>query len=123
MQKLITIDFHEDEDESTKAKRCICPSCRKVLSNASTPVMAKQCGHVLCYNCVEKFLLPSARNKGAEGEALLACYVCDVPSKPAKADVPKGTLPPGLVMLRSEGTGFSARGANAVKRTGVGFQC
>jgi nitric oxide synthase-interacting protein len=126
MQKLVTVQFDEDEDPNTMMKRRVCPSCRKVLTNASSPVLAKQCGHVVCHNCIEKFLLPTAgKKKDEDAETPLACYVCDTPLPPApegKSPV-KGALPVGLVMLRSEGTGFSARGTNAVKKSGVAFQC
>ena len=38
-------------------------------------------------------------------------------------DKDKERIRPGLVELRSEGTGFSAAGANEVKKAGVAFQC
>lgn len=125
MQKLVTIQFNEEEDENTKSKRRSCPSCRKVLSNSSNPVMAKSCGHVLCHSCVTQFLIPSGKGSKPDPETPIMCYVCDMPVSaiPPKADAPKGALPPGLVLLKSEGTGFSARGGNTVEKSSVGFQC
>jgi nitric oxide synthase-interacting protein len=125
MQNLITINFNEEDDSTTKGKRRTCPSCLKVLSNASGPIMAKQCGHVLCQSCVKKFLIPSGKKPPTEDEPPLTCYVCDTPlsSKPQKRDAAHGDLVPGLVALRSEGTGFSARGTSTVNKIGVAYQC
>lgn len=57
----------------------------------------------------------------------IRCYVCDLDltEKPEKASKKEGKekIKPGLVELRREGTGFSAGGANQVKRDQVGFQC
>ncbi|KAI5460062.1 hypothetical protein BGZ63DRAFT_264339 [Mariannaea sp. PMI_226] len=122
MQNLITINFHEEDDASSNTKRRSCPSCRKVLSNASNPMMAKQCGHVWCQSCVKKFLIPPKKGVPAEDEPPLTCHVCDVPlsSKPHKRE---GDLFPGLVSLRSEGTGFSARGGSTVEKLGISYSC
>ncbi|KAF7561884.1 hypothetical protein G7046_g2267 [Stylonectria norvegica] len=125
MQNLITIVFSEDEDSKTKEKRRVCPSCLKVLSNSSTPMMATQCGHVLCQSCVKQFMMPTSRSSSEELQAPLACYVCDTPlsSKLKKSDAPQPSATPGLVALKSEGTGFSARGTSTVERTSIAFQC
>ncbi|RSL50623.1 hypothetical protein CEP53_008724 [Fusarium sp. AF-6] len=123
MQNLITINFNEEE--TSKGKQRTCPSCRKMLTNASNPMMAKQCGHVMCHNCVKQFMLPSTKKSSSEDDPPLACYVCDVPltSKSQKHEATKGSSIPGLVALRSEGTGFSARGASTVEKSSVAFQC
>ena len=87
--------------------------------------MAKKCGHVLCFSCVKQFLLPSRKKSNAD-DHLIACYVCNAPIKstPSSAVLDStDALPSGLVALKSEGTGFSARGNGQVKRTDVAFKC
>lgn len=128
LQKLLTIQFNETADDSTKETLRTCPSCLKTLSNALSPVMAEKCGHVLCLNCVKKFLLPSEKQQSkAEAESPIACFVCSTPvavsTKPVKTASSKDALPTGLVKLKSEGTGFSARGSRTVEKSSVAFQC
>lgn len=58
----------------------------------------------------------------------MRCYVCDgdLTEKPGKKEggkADKEKIKPGLVELRREGTGFSASGANQVKKDLVNFQC
>jgi len=65
--------------------------------------------------------------KPAAGDAV-RCYVCEAdltetpPKKEGKADGGKEKIRPGLVELRREGTGFSAGGANQVKKDTVTFR-
>ncbi|KAF4966430.1 hypothetical protein FSARC_5874 [Fusarium sarcochroum] len=123
MQNLITINFNEEE--TPKGKQRTCPSCLKMLTNASNPMMTKQCGHVLCHSCVKQFMIPSTKKSSSEDDIPLTCYVCDAPmtSKSQKQDATPGSSMPGLVALQSEGTGFSAHGGNTVERSSVAFQC
>ncbi|OAQ68237.1 zinc finger containing protein [Pochonia chlamydosporia 170] len=126
MQKLVTVHFQQSTDPTTnKGGQFTCPSCLKSLSNSSSPVMAQPCGHVLCLNCVKKFLVPQGRQTLSDEEQPLMCYVCDTPvvGKTARYGSSTPKLPAGLVLLKSEGTGFSARGSNTVERSGVAFQC
>lgn len=64
----------------------------------------------------------------------ILCYVCEADitpydpradpvggKKPKKKDKENAILP-GLVEVSSEGTGFSGRGGNVGKKTGVAFQ-
>ncbi|KAM4055384.1 zinc-finger of nitric oxide synthase-interacting protein [Hirsutella rhossiliensis] len=125
MQSLVTVHFNEDVGQSSETKLRTCPSCLKALSNSSKPVMAEQCGHVLCMSCV-KLLMQPAEKSTPQSEAPITCYVCDAPvvsKKSSKRAGPKGSLPFGLVALRSEGTGFSARGSNTVEKSSIAFQC
>ncbi|KAF5969826.1 RING finger domain-containing protein [Fusarium coicis] len=124
MQNLITINFNEEE--TSKGKQRTCPSCLKMLTNASNPMMTRECGHVLCHSCVKQFMIPSSKRTSAEDVPPLTCYVCDVPltsSKSRKTDTAPGSSIPGLIALQSEGTGFSAHGGNTVERSSVAFQC
>ncbi|KAI9167327.1 E3 ubiquitin-protein ligase CSU1 [Paramyrothecium foliicola] len=126
MQKLVTLQFDEVEEEGSRTKRKTCPSCRKALNNASNAVMARACGHVLCRACVKLFLTPSSKKSSdAEAEPALACFVCEIPlgSSAPSGESSKDALPSGLVALKSEGTGFSAKGGNTIEKSGVAFQC
>ncbi|KAI0386237.1 ENOS interacting protein [Hypomontagnella monticulosa] len=145
LHMLVTVNFTEEEEggdegkgsPSRKKRIRVCPSCKKGLSNASKAMLAKPCGHVLCRNCVEKFIRPSRQHHDPHASAsdaeAIRCYVCEADltgktngkeissEKGKKKD--KEKIRPGLVELRSEGTGFSAGGANQVQKSGISFQC
>ncbi len=139
LHTLVAIQFETDAQSQR-----VCPACNKTLSNASKAVMARPCGHVLCRSCVHKFVRPP----GPNGQAALfdphaapgttgrvRCYVCDADlggdesekkqkkDRKDKKEKKREKIRPGLVDLRSEGTGFSAGGASEVKKSGVAFQC
>ncbi|KAH7631905.1 hypothetical protein B0T09DRAFT_364840 [Sordaria sp. MPI-SDFR-AT-0083] len=147
LHTLVTVNFTEEEEEDpatkTKKKTRICPACKKALSNSSRATLAKPCGHVLCKNCVDKFMKPTGHHDPHAPDVdpdAIVCYVCDMeltekkeePSSSGKKERKEGkkekkkekeTIKPGLVELRREGTGFSAGGTNQVKKDGVGFAC
>jgi len=68
-----------------------------------------------------------------ETEARILCYVCETDltetsskeeqTKKKGIKAGKADLKPGLVELRSEGTGFAGGGDNMVQRQGTAFQC
>jgi nitric oxide synthase-interacting protein len=133
LHALVTINFTEEESKETKAKTRICPSCKKGLTNSSKAMLAKPCGHVLCKACASQFMKPSGHDPhAAPADAKHAnaarCYVCDgdVTERSAKKGgekKEKDKIRPGVVELKSDGTGFSAGGTNEVKRSGSAFQC
>ena len=95
-------------------------------------MLAKPCGHVLCKSCVGKFMTPSGIHDPHApdvDQSLVLCYVCetDITEKPGKGssdkEDAKGKIRPGLVDIKSEGTGFSGAGGNTVEKSGVAFQC
>jgi nitric oxide synthase-interacting protein len=136
LKSLTSVNFHEEKSTETGKTVRTCPSCQKSLSNSSKAMLAIPCGHVLCKPCVDKFLKPEHRHHrdahdgGPEPETV-HCYVCDadlttVPEskdgrKEKKKDKEKAPKP-GLVEIRSEGTGFASGGKAVVKRDGVAFQ-
>lgn len=139
LKTLVAVQFNMEKNPETGKEAATCPSCRKALSNATKAVIAIPCGHVLCKPCVERFLKPEhrhhrdAHDEGPEPESV-HCYVCDadlsgVPEKKAKEKEGKKSKKekekgpkPGLVELRSEGTGFAGGGKAVVQREGVAFQ-
>ncbi|KAJ2897984.1 uncharacterized protein MKZ38_004252 [Zalerion maritima] len=130
LHTLVDVKFAEETDSATKQKQRICPACRKLLSNSSKAVMAKPCGHVVCKSCVDKFIRPSGKvdvHDPDHDPNAVRCYVCDedITERNAKEGRSKNRdkIRPGLVDLRSEGTGYSASGSNKVQKSGVGFQC
>ncbi|KAF3044570.1 hypothetical protein E8E11_007111 [Didymella keratinophila] len=136
LKTLTSVNFHEDKSAETGKIAHTCPSCQKALSNSTKAMLAVPCGHVLCKPCVEKFLKPEhrhhrdAHDEGPDPETV-HCYVCDadlttVPEakerdgKKKKKEKEKG-LKPGLVEIRSEGTGYASGGKSLIKREGVAF--
>ena len=77
---LVKVHFTEEMDATTKVNQRICPSCKKALSNTSKAMLAKPCGHVLCKNCVTKFMtptgIPDAHAPEIDQNAII-CYVCE----------------------------------------------
>lgn len=146
LKTLTSINFTQETDATTKKTTLTCPACRKALSNSTHAVMAIPCGHVLCKPCVDKFMkpvmTPDPHNPEVE-HSVLRCFVCEIdltgeeqgvtPSKVEGGGEKKkkkskmvrdgGGAKPGLVDLKSEGTGFASGGNNLVKKTGVVFQC
>ena len=133
LHTIITVNFTEEIDSSTKKSQRVCPACKKMLSNSSRATLAKPCGHVLCKSCVDKFMKPSGHHDPHAPDSdpsEVRCYVCDDSltekkqlSKKEGGKGEKEKIKPGLVELRREGTGFSAGGTNTVKKDGVSFQC
>jgi nitric oxide synthase-interacting protein len=131
LKSLTSVKFNEEKSTETGTTIRTCPSCRKSLSNSTKATVAIPCGHVLCKPCVDKFLKPEHRHhRDAHDTApepeTVHCYVCDADltslpeGKKSKKDKEK-TPGPGLVEIRSEGTGFASGGKAVVKRDGVAF--
>ncbi|KAK2032787.1 RING finger domain-containing protein [Colletotrichum zoysiae] len=124
LKSLIPLNLKEEPDPKTNSNRRICPSCMKTLGNASRPLLAEKCGHVICRSCAAKFMAPVKGSDVPLQEN--TCYVCDARLTPRPSDGKHKQREQefaGLVELRSEGTGFSARGASKVEKSGVAFQC
>lgn len=124
MAKMIPVNFSEERLTTSADPVRSCPSCRKTLSNSLAAIAASKCGHVLCRKCVDQFLIKPTKDNPGPDDMPIMCFVCDIPV----ALVPFGAektkeLPVGLVIIKSEGTGFSAKGANTVERSSTMFQC
>lgn len=138
LKGLTSVKFHEEKSSDTGKSTPSCPSCQKSLSNSTKAMLAIPCGHVICKTCTEKFMKPEHRHHrdahegGPEPESI-HCYVCDMDLTSTserkehgkegkkKKDKEKGPKP-GLVEIKSEGTGFASGGKAMVKKAGVAFQ-
>jgi nitric oxide synthase-interacting protein len=138
LKALTAVHFTEEKSTETGKLVRTCPSCQKALSNSTKAVLAIPCGHVLCKPCVDKFLTPHQRHHRDAHDDMpepdtVHCYVCDADlttlppghgdkdgkkQRKGKESGPK----PGLVELKTEGTGFAGGGKSMVKKDGVAFQ-
>ncbi|KUL89852.1 hypothetical protein ZTR_02908 [Talaromyces verruculosus] len=137
LKTLVDVHFTEEKSDSGDSVSRICPSCKKSLTNGLKAMLAKPCGHVICQPCVTKFMTPETtadphRTNKADGEAEIGrilCYVCETDITPTKSSKNKhkeeenNKIRPGLVEIKSEGTGFAKGGSNMAKKQGVAFQC
>ncbi|PQE32239.1 Nitric oxide synthase-interacting protein [Rutstroemia sp. NJR-2017a WRK4] len=148
LHTLITVHFSEDTNPTnpstssssseSKTPTRICPSCSKPLTNTSKAMLAKPCGHVVCKSCVTKFMTPSKERDPHAPEvdsSRVLCYVCEADLTEGKGKDKDGKegkekdgkekekIKPGLVEIKSEGTGFASVGGNRVEKMGVNFQC
>jgi len=131
LKTLTDVHFVEERDTITGTLVRSCPACRKGLNNATKAMLAIPCGHVLCKPCVAKFMTPrsepDAYEPGTE-YGILRCYVCELDltgksGKGSKKDKEKGKPKPGVIEIRSDGTGFAGGGKNMVQKKGTAFQC
>ena len=93
----------------------------------SKPQVAKPCGHVICKPCVDKFVRPKDDPHDRSAKSL-RCYVCDIDlsdkKNGSKKNGDKDRIRPGLVLIESDGTGFTAGGGIVTtERQGIAFQC
>eukprot|EP01012_Entosiphon_sulcatum_P057117 TRINITY_DN80843_c0_g1_i1.p1 TRINITY_DN80843_c0_g1~~TRINITY_DN80843_c0_g1_i1.p1 ORF type:complete len:350 (+),score=58.22 TRINITY_DN80843_c0_g1_i1:58-1107(+) len=86
-----------------------CPSCCRTLTNATRTCVLSGCGHVICDQCVSKFLVldkdgddpegeePAAKRSKKDDAKTYKCIVC-------AQDCPKKEI----IRMRLSGTGFAA---------------
>jgi nitric oxide synthase-interacting protein len=87
---------------ASKSGRYMCPSCRRGLSNIMRACCIVTCGHVLCRECCDRFVVKDQH-----------CTHCS--AKCVAKDI---------VELALGGTGFAAHGASTVvAKTSPAFQC
>jgi len=125
---LVAVNFAEEKDDKNQhgEPHRSCPSCKKALNNASKAMLAKPCGHVICKPCVEKFVTP--KDNHDKSTKSLRCYVCDIDLSDKKGGSKKhgdkDRIRPGLVLIESDGTGFTAGGGIVTtEKLGIAFQC
>ena len=131
LKTLVTVNFKKRASESSDTASYSCPACEKNFSNASKAVIAIPCGHVLCKPCAQKFMSPDDRPPDPHTDpkddriGKVACFVCETDltlDKTGKRK-DKNAVRPGIVEIKSEGTGFAGGGDNMVKTKGTAFQC
>jgi len=97
-------------------------------------MLAKPCGHVICKPCADKFVSASQEEEGGGGGGVVTCFVCDEllsgslgekeEKKKKKKEKEKEKAERGMVLIKCDGTGFSAGGGNVTtEKEGIAFQC
>lgn len=129
LKTLVSVKFTTAKSTSpAEETTLICPACNKGLSNTLKAMLAVPCGHVTCKPCAGKFVLASkapVEPSAAAPEDYPTCFVCDADLRNSHDEKGggKAALTPGLVEIKSEGTGFAGGGTNMAKRQGIAFQC
>ncbi|SCV70445.1 BQ2448_1839 [Microbotryum intermedium] len=105
LKTLTNVKFEVDASDSIKGVACICPVCRKSLTNNVKAHVVRSCGHVVCGTCMETLCIPDKQ-----------CAHCGTPTMEKKK---KGQA---FIELRREGTGFAAGGQAEAKKYDLPFQ-
>ncbi|KAF8423619.1 hypothetical protein EV426DRAFT_602325 [Tirmania nivea] len=129
LKTLVDVKFTEEKDDKNKhgEPQRSCPSCKRALNNASRAMLAKPCGHVICKPCADKFV--KAKDDPHDRSAKSPrCYVCDIDlldkKNGSKKNGDRDRIRPGLVLMESDGTGFTAGGGIVTtEKQGIAFQC
>jgi len=101
MKKLVPVQFTGATEKETDEPSYSCPSCTKTLTNGSSISVILSCGHVLCGECMGRFVVESKR-----------CFVCE--KKCEEKDI--------VELKSAEGTGYSGVGRAEATKVGMGFQ-
>ncbi|ORY41818.1 hypothetical protein BCR35DRAFT_336415 [Leucosporidium creatinivorum] len=102
LKSLTVVKFETEKGDATSTDiSCICPCCRKSLTNNVKAYVVRPCGDVLCNTCVDTLCRPDK-----------ACAHCGT-----GLDVKKP-----FIELKREGTGFAAGGQAEAKRFDLAFQ-
>ncbi|KAI7864110.1 hypothetical protein BDF14DRAFT_1837355 [Spinellus fusiger] len=96
IKSLTAVKFQEEDGRND---RHVCPACLKSLSNSTKLSILRNCGHVICTSCVQRFVIKSKR-----------CYVCEAKAKE-------------IIDMSPEGTGFAGGSTSAIaEKWNVAFQ-
>jgi nitric oxide synthase-interacting protein len=69
-------------------------------------------------------MTPMSDNQNDQSKKLVQCYVCDADLLDRGRTSEKHMVRPGLVLIKSDGTGFSAGGGIVTtEKQGIAFQC
>ncbi|KDE05618.1 hypothetical protein MVLG_03990 [Microbotryum lychnidis-dioicae p1A1 Lamole] len=108
LKTLTNVQFEVDASDSAKGVACICPVCRKSLTNNVKAYVVRSCGHVVCGTCMETLCIPDRQ-----------CAHCGTSTTPSEK---KKKVGPAFIELRREGTGFAAGGQAEATKYDLPFQ-
>ncbi|SGZ26063.1 BQ5605_C024g09826 [Microbotryum silenes-dioicae] len=108
LKTLTNVQFAVDASDSAKGVACICPVCRKSLTNNVKAYVVRSCGHVVCGTCMETLCIPDRQ-----------CAHCGTSTTPSEKKKKAG---PAFIELRREGTGFAAGGQAEATKYDLPFQ-
>lgn len=89
---LVTLKLREDSSEGKAS--FVCQVCTKKLGHQKV-VALRQCGHVMCKSCCDRFVMPSKKSDGQDGR----CPQCNSKVKDRKRDI---------IRLHESGSAFAS---------------
>lgn len=140
LKLLVDVHFTEEKaDDGIDKLQRVCPSCKKALTNGLKAMLTKPCGHVICFPCVQKFMMPQLHNTAPDPHASkeqqdadaarrgkMLCYVCEAdvtPEPRSSANGNEGENGNGKHKKKSKDkeNGKIGRGVVEITSEGTGF--